>query len=164
MRLLTLVLTSASVLGLAACGGGSVPNKCYPGDNQCGKLRVDFFLQAQGGLWQTPDAPIPIGSSVDITFQEQRCVGSGQQGTPPPGVGCGVWYVPATLASHVVPLSNTNTPCPVTVTQRATGTLRFTRTGPGDPIFGAGKAGVNGYCRIEVTDPATNSVPYNVIL
>jgi hypothetical protein len=104
---------------------------------------------------------------VNVSFHERRCVTSGQQGSSPPGTGCDPWFVPGTLVGTVAqmasPLGGTIA-CPVTVTQTAPGTLRFTRTAPGDPRFGAGNAGAHGYCDIEVSDPATRSFSYGIIL
>jgi hypothetical protein len=49
----------------------------------------------------------------------------------------------------------------MTTEQRAPGVLRFTRTGPGDPIVSNGH--VTGFCEILVSDPKNGSSPVDVI-
>ena len=158
----------AIVLSMTGCGGGgsNSANHCFPNDPHCGQLTVDYALMTQP-FFQTPDAPIPVGASVVLTFQEQRCVGSSQQGGPPPGTGCDPPFVPQTLTAYVFPMGSPlggTITCPVTVVQTAPGTMRFTRTAPGDPVLGAGNANARGYCSIEVSDPTTKSAPYEILL
>jgi hypothetical protein len=158
------VMSLGCLIGLAGCAGGAAPNHCFPGDQQCGRLIAAYEVEALA--WQTPNTPIPIGSSVTVSFHERRCVGSGQQGQPPPGVGCDPWYEPSTLTAIVQPLGlqPNGLACPVTVAETKAGTFRFTRTGPGDPIIGAGNANATGYCVIYVSDPKTASDAISIYL
>ena len=140
--------------GLAACSGGSGGFHCLAGDPHChDPLRTDYGLRTVPFGYTPPPSPIPVGASLDVTFQEQKCTGNGSQSGPPPGSGCSSWYTPAVLFGRVAAISNSNAPCPVTVTQTTTGTLRFTRTGPGDPNLGSYVSSARGYCSIEVLTP-----------
>ena len=71
--------------------------------------------------------------------------------------------VPAQLVARVLPISNTNTPCPITVTQTGPGALRLTRTGPGDPRLGSGST-LGGYCNVGVSDPTTGAFAFAILL
>ena len=161
MRVASVVLAVTGAVGFSGCAGSGAPAlKCLAGDPFCGSRTVEYVLQTS---FRTPAVPIPVGASVDITFEEQRCVGTGSQSGPPPGIGCGAWYVPAQLVARVLPISNTNTPCPITVTQNGPGALRFTKTGPGDPRLGSGSS-LGGYCNVGVSDPTTGSFEYGILL
>jgi hypothetical protein len=118
----------------------------------CDNLTIFWTLDLAAG-WHTPDAPIAVGASADVPFQEQRCTGSNNHNTHPPGVGCGAWYAPSQLVAKPLPITG-GSPCPIATTQVAPGTLRLTRTGPGDPRLQAGAAGLTGYCAVAVDDPA----------
>ena len=154
-----------ALVGLAGCGGGgsAPPTGCFPNDPNCGKLVVSYVIEPQAA-WQAPNAPIAVGDSVTIAFHEQRCVGSAQQGGPPPGVGCDAWFVPSNMQIITRPIASVRQSCPVTVTFVSAGTVRFTRTGPGDPFLGAGNAGARGYCQMDVSDPINASDTFSVFL
>lgn len=156
VRIRTLVL--AASLAAGGCAGSST-SSCLAGDPHCNSRSVDFGLQTVPPGWQ-PAAPIAVGSPVDVVIQEQRCVGSGSQ-SPQSGLGCGPFYVPATLHGVVVPLLSPSR-CQVTVGQIAPGKVRVTRLAAGgdasiepDPSSGVM---VGGFCEIRVTDPTTSSV------
>jgi hypothetical protein len=157
-RLLALVLSAFVPVCAVACGGGSRGVTCLAGDPFCGSRTVDYALETVPIGWQ-PTAPIAVGVPTDVTFQEQRCVGTSSQSGPPPDLGCGPAFAPATLLAQVDPFTNPS-PCHFSVTQVQAGTLRFTRTAPG------GNASINpyplttqvpGFCLIVVTDTVTQA-------
>lgn len=161
MRFVSMVIVVAcAIAGLCACSGGGASAQqrygCFPNDPNCGKLIPVYTLMWPAG-WQQPDAPLAVGASADLAFTEQRCLEPGQRGGIPPVGSCDQPYLPAKLIGTVQPMANTNAPCPLTVVQVSAGTLRFTRTGPGDPIVSNGRTGAKGYCDVTVSDPATGS-------
>jgi hypothetical protein len=159
---LALVFALGAVAGCS--GGASVPpERCSATDPNCSRAVFSYVIEPQNS-WQTPDAPIAVGTSVTIAFQERACAGSAQQGGPPPAAGCDAWFVPASFQIITPGIANANLLCPVTTTLVSAGTLRFTRTGPGDPLLGAGNAGAHGYCRMDVSDPSHASNTFTVFL
>jgi hypothetical protein len=150
MRLRFALLGSALVI--AGCGGGGA-SACTGGDQVCPVLVTSISLRPADS-WQTPAAPVPVGSSVDVAFVEQSCSSSSNNRRPLPGSGCTAWYpAPASrLVVTTLPLPD-GSPCPIASAVVGAGTLRFTRTGPGDPRLRAGNAGLPGYCGVQVHDP-----------
>ena len=143
------------VVGLSACGGAGSARNCLLGDPFCNSVIHDYELEPSP-FFDSPSAPIPVGSSIDISFHERPCTTSSSESPGAPG-GCGAWFVPGQLVGNTRDLSNKSTPCPMTITQVARGTLRFTRTAPGDPILFAGTGNANGYCAVDVHDPIVTS-------
>lgn len=164
MRSLALIIgLLCSLGGVAACGGGATAGFCSHADTNCVIRFAQDTVRAQPDF-QTPDAPIAVGASVTVRFEEQHCVSSSRGGTSL-GTVCDPWYVPNSLFAVVALMGPPpGVTCPVSVAQTAAGTLRFTRTAPGDPKFSAGHANAFGYCLISVTDVTTNSNPYHVVL
>ena len=137
-------------LAVGGCSGGGA-GSCVGGDQVCPVLITSYLLQPSSS-WRTPDAPIAIGASVDVAFTEQTCKSSSNSRQPLPGTGCGASYAPSQLVVSALPLSD-GTACPITGVVVSPGTLRFTRTAPGDPRLRAGSAGLPGYCAVDVNDP-----------
>jgi hypothetical protein len=148
----------ALLFGSAACAGGAGSGvHCLAGDPFCGApLRASYTLLPLAAF-VPPSAPIPVGSSIDVAFHELKCLGNGSQSGPPPGSGCGAWYIPAVVHATVAPMFNSSTPCPVTVAQSGPGTVRVTRTGPGDPTVGPIASGARGFCLVYVSTPEVDT-------
>jgi hypothetical protein len=135
---------------LGGCGGGGA-SSCVGGDQVCPVLVT--FYSFQPASWQTPPAPVAVNASVDIAFTEIRCTQSSNNRKPLPGTGCSAPYPPAApLGVRVLTMTDGGA-CPLTSSVVAPGTLRFTRTGPGDPKLRAGSGGLPGYCAVDVSDP-----------
>ncbi len=137
-------------LAFGGCSGGGA-RACSQGDQVCPVLITSYLLQPAAS-WQTPAAPIAVGSSVDVAFIEQQCKTSSNSRVTLPGSGCSASYAPQQLVVSPLPLAD-GTPCPIASALISPGTLRFTRTAPGDPRLRAGSAGLSGYCGVNVTDP-----------
>jgi hypothetical protein len=142
-----------ALLGFAfaagGCSGGGASN-CAGGDQVCPVLITSYTLQATS--WQTPPAPLAVGTSVDVAFTEQSCKTSSNSRKPLPGAGCSAPYAPSQLVASTLPLAD-GSACPIASALVSPGTLRFTRTGPGDPRLRAGSGGLPGYCAVDVSDP-----------
>jgi hypothetical protein len=139
----------AAALVLGGCGGGAAA--CTGGDQLC-PVAITSYTFEPAPSWQTPAAPIPVGTSIDAAFVEQKCTSSSNSRRPLPGTGCTAPYpAPAIVATPMAMADGR--PCPLTIDVVATGTIRITRTAPGDPMLRAGSAGLPGYCAVQVTDP-----------
>ena len=163
-----LMLSSLVFLGagLAACSGGSGFH-CLAGDVHCHDPLTTYWVVQAVPAYQVPAAPIAVGASIDIVFQEQRCASNSSESGPPPGAGCGSWSTPSVVFGNVQPLQGTGAPCPVTVSETGPGRLHFTRTGPGDPALKPFGNTVGGYCLVHVytaNSAQTQSGPYDVYL
>ncbi|HTD38852.1 MAG TPA: hypothetical protein VK669_15180 [Candidatus Limnocylindrales bacterium] len=150
----------ALVFTLPACGGGgSTGLKCLQGDPHCGEVDVGFALE--WAPYSGPMlAPLPIGASMTLTFQEQLCTGTGSQSGVPPGVhlGCEPPFTPTSLSVYVWPTS-TGGPRGIDGQMTAPGTVTLTRTGPGDPRAIGGPNNAHGWCQVTISDP-THSDPF----
>lgn len=140
------VLALFAVIGMAGCGGSGA------------SAPPTVLVYEMTASTAVPlSAPIPVGSSVTINVQEQRCRFTQRPNGPPVGGNgsCDPFYAPAALVATVEPMDNTHLPCPVTVRQTAPGTLVATRTAPGDPIAQIGNTA--GACTIDIHDPQTSA-------
>lgn len=83
--ILSLVVLSA---GFAACSGGNGGFHCLAGDPHCRDPLTETFALRTVPFYQYGATPVPVGASIDVNFQQQRCLGNGSQSGPPPGSGC----------------------------------------------------------------------------
>ena len=137
-------LALPAVVVMAGCGGG-------------GTSAPPTVLEYQLVPSITPPltAPVPVGSSVTIVFQEQRCRFTARPNGPPVGVGnCDPWYAPTSLSASTELKANRQ-PCMLTIQQTAPGTLLVTRTVPGDPVTQIGST--SGGCDLDIRDPQTGA-------
>ncbi len=149
MRVQTVLLGGALIFG--GCGGAGGASACVGGDQACPVLITTYLFQP--ATWQTPPVPVAVNASVDVAFTETRCTQSSNSRKPLPGTGCSAPYPPpAQLGVKVLTMVDGGA-CPLTSSVVVPGTLRFTRTGPGDPKLRAGSGGLPGYCAVDVSDP-----------
>jgi hypothetical protein len=165
---ISLLLFALSVFVAGCSGGGDTvaPPGCPPGSTFCDSFTQGYALEA---VQAAPAAPIPLGVSMEFTFDEMLCAPVVTQG-PNQNVlsGCQPPFTPMTLNTSVAPITDSGPshPCGLSAVVTSPGVVTFTRTGPGDLMLRNG-TGATGFCSVTVSDPTHGTgtaIPQVVLL